>query len=992
MSLFSKLFKKPRNRDESAALLQQQQEALIFADNLAAWQEPLGPTIPFNPSQLRIIVFRESDRGRQLLFDSASLQVVARLNGRLRHDNEASVVKSTPPSRRPSGQLNGPPALQHTQAPVGLEVSLAVPTSVPASVIPSAPANVVGSSLNDQRRAVAQTMRQSRSDVKMFGEMIFGSIPITVRSVITKVHEMRNPCQLMLTKVYPVYLPNNKNGHADEDDLQNGSRVSETRSSVSSDESMSIHISPPYSHMFVPDRINRRSASTMASPAMTPSQSTSSLSSLPFSPPKSLSVFAGGSSFKRRIRHNRSTSIDNGVKMLLNMDQEEEFSDGHIRTKKSVVAVACLVYVSEKEDSQRELFHEFFFTHTPLFEYSLNIFKARLEVALSGKTNFSEIVSAAFGDFIREVTSLVTAPRLPLPMWLVIATEKHPDESFVTFLRLRLVDSLSKLIARHDVKETQFFVSRLVTAILTGHIGWVSTVTPSNSQTNHYKMKHEPGWAQPLAKSHPYNPLWAQLGDLLGICGTPPRLTKTILVSQNSNLLNAYLHVMSYFIRTSDVVYHKFEPVNSPLAGVPHQPPLGKENGSLVPNAAVTEFPENGRTRRHQSGGSGTWFNKAKRISGPGPRSRLASFDESHVVPRLSRQDTSNSSTAVDQARDAVDGVFKKHPILETFPIISSSKSFSTLSGVGTSRSSITEENSVFWETSTDDSKLQTVCEVASHLLSQQVNGRDTDRIRPRRWTMLDQQQDVTESREFVRSLPRPPKHTVISINKDAATTEKPVWLHVQEAFITRYQAVEMQPKFMDQAYENAASFATSLLVAPQVEYTPHFALQGCQSVDMAKVAQDLQVAAENCLTDEPCTEACAIVADLDKFTVKVISRTARKCPRGVLIQPKAQTPDSESHREVDCHASNFVVLMLEAVAHLWHLRTTPEFCLMHMEDRLQEMYVQSQTMASFIRHQNTIDTKEMMDLLGLEMSDFPLLFAVASTHSADIVADLDMS
>lgn len=86
-------------------------------------------------------------------------------------------------------------------------------------------------------------MRQSRSDVKMFGEMIFGSIPITVRSVITKVHELRSPPQLMLTKLYPVFVPVAKNGDGGAHEVA-GSRLSESRSSVSSEDSGSIH-SPP---------------------------------------------------------------------------------------------------------------------------------------------------------------------------------------------------------------------------------------------------------------------------------------------------------------------------------------------------------------------------------------------------------------------------------------------------------------------------------------------------------------------------------------------------------------------------------------------------------------------------------------------------------------------------------------------------------------------------------------------------------------------------
>jgi len=56
-------------------------------------------------------------------------------------------------------------------------------------------------------------------------------------------------------------------------------------------------------------------------------------------------------------------------------------------------------------------------------------------------------------------------------------------------------------------------MSTLVTAVLTHHLAWVPTVMPAGgSPSGTYLEKHSAKWVDTLAKSHPYNPLWAQLG------------------------------------------------------------------------------------------------------------------------------------------------------------------------------------------------------------------------------------------------------------------------------------------------------------------------------------------------------------------------------------------------------------------------------------------------------------------------------------------------
>lgn len=68
-----------------------------------------------------------------------------------------------------------------------------------------------------------------------------------------------------------------------------------------------------------------------------------------------------------------------------------------------------------------------------------------------------------------------------------------------------------------------------------------------------------------LSKSHPYNPLWAQLGELYGALGFPLKVAKTIVTSgaKKVELLNRILHSLTYFIRCSEVEKRIIETLDS---------------------------------------------------------------------------------------------------------------------------------------------------------------------------------------------------------------------------------------------------------------------------------------------------------------------------------------------------------------------------------------------------------------------------------------------
>lgn len=56
-----------------------------------------------------------------------------------------------------------------------------------------------------------------------------------------------------------------------------------------------------------------------------------------------------------------------------------------------------------------------------------------------------------------------------------------------------------------------------------------------------------------ISKFHPYNVLWAQLGDLYGSIGSPSKLSKTIVCGTQSATIRKVLNILTYFIRCGEI-------------------------------------------------------------------------------------------------------------------------------------------------------------------------------------------------------------------------------------------------------------------------------------------------------------------------------------------------------------------------------------------------------------------------------------------------------
>lgn len=82
---------------------------------------------------------------------------------------------------------------------------------------------------------------------------------------------------------------------------------------------------------------------------------------------------------------------------------------------------------------------------------------------------------------------------------------------------------------------------------------------------------------------------------------------------------------------------------------------------------------------------------------------------------------------------------------------------------------------------------------------------------------------------------------------------------------------------------------------------------------------------------------------------------------------------------------SQLVSSLLETVQTMWTAGASPFQCMSFIESKLQEIYLQSETLASFLLATEFCSLNMLTTALELTDNDIPLLLAVASVHSPQV-------
>ncbi|KAL6466910.1 hypothetical protein MHYP_G00247140 [Metynnis hypsauchen] len=850
------------------------------ARECASAAEQCWASADFDLAQIRLIVYQDCERrGRQVLFDSKA-------------------IRKLDPSE---------PSAEETKA---------TPTRSGACQISS----------KASQKETPPTYQYTRpaSDVNMLGEMMFGSVAMSYKGSTLKIHHIRSPPQLMVSKVFSTRYGSSNTGST--------STLQDSFESVSqtcpSHTSSIVHSNP----VDMPGRGHSEDGDS----GIARSASLSSLLATPLPSPGSSSGSGCASSYQRRWLRSQATSLQHGpiprwsTEEMFSLSDESCSSNPAVARRKKI-AVSIIISLPEKEEESHS-FQEFFFSHFPLFETHMNKLKTAIERAMIVCRRVAEAsqrvqvylcrVMEALGEFRMTVWNLYMAPRITEPVWLTMVSQSAERNQ----LCQRFLKEMS-LIMDHGAKNQ--FLSALLTAVLMYHLAWVPTVMPSNHlPIKPVCQKHASHTVDLLAKSHPYNPLWAQLGDLYGALGSPVRVCRTVVVGRRRELVQRVLYVLSYFIRCSDLQENTQPPghTDSPANPCPPQTtkptPLSERTNEkpLAPESELTKsalFPErtNEKTLRVDFvDTSPAPVSERTREKGP-----VAGSAEPSAFPEVTNERLECAEVGQEcfgYNNDSV-GAGLEHILASQSPPVQRVQ-FT----IGSPREAEHEEQRCGLHRKLPHRLLTDVRQNESSDSS--LGDSDEEEPSPR------QPYTAAEMREHELPLP------------SCQTESRPSVNH----------------------------FGRSLLGGYCPQYMPDFALHGISSDQRLKqcLMADLEHTVLHPALDEPVAEAVCIVADTDRLCVQVATSQRRVCEPGRLGR--------------DVMVSNLIHTLLTSVLQLHTLNIAADFCVMHLEDRLQEIYFKSCSLAEYLRGQRRVHVKELGLALGIESSDLPLLAAVASTHS----------
>uniref|UniRef100_A0A8C2EIH0 Si:ch211-42i9.8 n=1 Tax=Cyprinus carpio TaxID=7962 RepID=A0A8C2EIH0_CYPCA len=765
-------------------------------------------------------------------------------------------------------------------------------------------------------------------DVTMLGEMMFGSVSMSYKGSTLKIHHIRSPPQLMVSKVFSTRFGSSTSESTNtlQDSFES---MSQTFPSHTSSIGCNDSVFPAHSN---PVDMPSRGHSEDGDSGIARSASLSSLLATPLPSPGSSFSSGLSSSYQRRLLRSQATSLQHGPVPRWNTEEmfslsDESCSSNPVMIQRKKIAISIIISLPEREEENHN-FQEFFFSHFPLFESHMNKLKTAIERAMIVCRRIAESsqrvqvylcrVMEALGEFRMTVWNLYMAPRISEPVWLSMISQSTERN----LLCQRFLKEMS-LLMEHGAKSQ--FLSALLTAVLTHHLAWVSTVMPSSMPPiKSACQKPASQTADLLAKSHPYNPLWAQLGDLYGALGSPVRVCRTVVVGRRRELVQRVLYVLSYFIRCSDLQEHvqPQEQMDNPASPCTSQTtdPTPEKPDPLKPTACVIGTSEKALNSDLGNAIPGTSVEQNHEILLTDTKSTSPSPSVESTAVRS--EFTEMAQECFGEDSDSVGGGLE-HILASQSPLLHRVQFH-----IG--------------------SPSETANDGQAGGLTGAGCGRGLDRKLHQRLLSDIQRNESSDS--------------ALGDSDDEETS-------AQELYVATEQN-EYELPLPRQVQTNVNHFGRSLLGGYCPQYMPDFALHGISSDLRLKqcLMADLEHTVLHPALDEPVAEALCIVADTDRLSVQVVTSQKRVCEGGRLGR--------------DVMVSNLVHTLITSVLQLYALNIASDFCVMHLEDRLQEVYFKSRSLAEYLRGQTRVPVKELGLALGIESSDIPLLAAVASTHS----------
>ncbi|KAF8763826.1 folliculin-interacting protein 1-like isoform X1 [Argiope bruennichi] len=969
---------------QSLGLIPPVNSRYILKDDQQLSQNRVKPPEFDSANQVRVLLFREvNGQDRKLLFDSKA-------------------VRKRDPLASPS--LGKPPT--------GANVRRRQESSIEKSF-----------KLNEnQSREYVYEWHKSNPDQSLLREMIFGAVSISYHGTTMKIHTIRSPSQIMLSVVFPAPLlpPSSRNGENETEESGTWNSSVEVNIDKSAEKNDHLAHSVPVN---VPSRLSGHYIESRDSDSDS-LQSHDGHSSLPtthLSPERPTAGLPRSSSYnslQRRILRNKATSIEMGLSKSHEMTPNEPVygTSGNQRQKQERIKLGLSIVINLKEDEnspENKHFTDFFFTHISLIEGHLMELKDTVIRGYINRRIFVHLMFEGSKLFQRCLHDLFTAPRLQNPEWLTIISSPNHRHLSYAFL-----ERFSKLLRQFDKKETNFFVSTLLTAVLTHHLSWVPSVIPTDSkiQSTQSSHKHVPYWVDLLAKSRPYNPLWVQLSDLYGALGVPLRLTKTVIRGQKREVIQNFLRVLSYFIRCSDICQKEFDRAeefcseNDCLSA--RSPTLPVSCNALKTDTKVTISTASSCSTTTEKLSPPTIVSE---VCLPQnlllPQTNTASLDAdcaSHsskdtcdltITPTEDRTPEENPSITTHSVL-VPNGPYEsvKPSALDSLGYMSLEEKMEVINPskrqalkeqpsnccleIGNTNSSVCAMK----EGKENDPSTRTVCAKDNQNCVCRSSKSKAGSSSKDYLSADDQQCSILCTKDTTLSCSKVKECE--SIEEGYHSMEEPHSPSRDNHLSEMLKRLEnwcpegcdgmplpgLQQLGEDMEPSPYKSLGWSLMADVSDHYSSDFCLQGiCGPIREDEIQRDLLRKTQIHILGEPASEALCIVADTDNWTVQLLSSHFMGC-------------EIPGNLGTTIAMSSLVSGICDSIMNMVELGIPPESCIIYLEDRLQELYTRSQTLADYVRScRFPVPQARIASALNVDVSDLPLLMSIATTHSPNL-------
>jgi len=742
-----------------------------------------------------------------------------------------------------------------------------------------------------------------------------------------------------------------------------------------------------------------------------------------------------GASLNRRWQRSQMTRLHNYQYSKPKMDTFDELQT--VNRKLPKIGIGVIFKLWETHEEKNRVFQNFLFSHYSLFEGHVQRLKFAIERSFNPKKNFFDSVVEAIDRFKQDIICFYSAPRLLEPVWLHMMNIRDKQEEIAE----RFVSTLVKTMDVFEKKEESYFLSTMLTAVLTHHLAWVPTVMPSGSAPKRaYLDKNSSVAGDMLAKCHPYNPLWAQLSDLYGAVGYPPKVTKTIVVGKDPTLVRQLLYILSYFIRCSEIKEYSLKmldeydalsvPPNDHMSCCSNTPTNTQDVGiiSNMDEEKVCCVDRDDRTVKEEidsvSGNTNVEETDEKAFADHEEIcqcmcSVLQSIDyigskglsniiklknaikidsnKQDKVKNLNGELKPNEQTSTDFKFEFLPDFKELEEYRRNYPtflcyccpekhryrglIDSMEKVFprqnsgeSTVSMSSESKSCVCGEGETSEYESETRSNLCTLSRNSScgscldYFKKFESRSEDSDYCSI---VAEDHVNDdhVNDGNGIVLNL-----HEEVENSKSERTeVDELLSLNLTELQLPGSDIKDVPQRHFDHKVE-LPNFGRSLLGGYCDKFASDFALHGARTVDMHAIERELNLSLKHSVLDESVSNAAYIIADVDSRTCQLVT----------LSKDNDYFSQPSSNRVVksDLFGSMIVSEMLESLKGLWHLNIPYQFCLMHLEDRLKDIYSKSKLLAEFVRsHHGSISRETIQQKMRFSESDLDLLIATGSTH-----------